>query len=57
MSLCRVFQKNSSLDYYESGADLRLSEDMLESFLKMLKTDWKGISENAKSIWHCSYKR
>src|SRR5918999_1664762 len=29
----RVFQKNSSLDYYESGADLRLSEDMLESFL------------------------
>ena len=30
----RVFQKNSSLDYYESGADLRLSEDMLESFLK-----------------------
>lgn len=30
----RVFQKNSSLDYYESGADLGLSEDMLESFLK-----------------------
>jgi dTMP kinase len=30
----RVFQKNSSLDYYESGADLRLSEDILESFLK-----------------------
>jgi dTMP kinase len=30
----RVFQKNSSLDYYESGADLRLSEDMLESFIK-----------------------
>jgi dTMP kinase len=30
----RVFQKNSSLDYYESGADLMLSEDMLESFLK-----------------------
>ena len=30
----RVFQKNSSLDYHESGADLRLSEDMLESFLK-----------------------
>jgi dTMP kinase len=29
----RVFQKNSSLDYYESGADMRLSEDMLESFL------------------------
>jgi dTMP kinase len=30
----RVFQKNSSLDYYESGVDLGLSEDMLESFLK-----------------------
>jgi dTMP kinase len=29
----RVFQKNSSLDYYESGADLRLSDDMLDSFL------------------------
>ena len=29
----RVFQKNSSLDYYESGVDLGLSEDMLESFL------------------------
>jgi dTMP kinase len=30
----RVFQKNSSLDYYESGADIGLSEDMLESFLR-----------------------
>lgn len=29
----RVFQKNSSLDYYESGADLGLSDDMLDSFL------------------------
>src|SRR6478672_557213 len=29
----RVFQKNSSLDYYESGSDLGLSEDMLDSFL------------------------
>ena len=29
----RVFQKNSSLDYYESGADLGLSDDMLNSFL------------------------
>src|SRR5919202_238134 len=28
----RVFQKNSSLDYYESGADLGLSDDMLNSF-------------------------
>lgn len=29
----RVFEKNSSLDYYESGADLGLSENMLESFI------------------------
>jgi len=29
----RVFQKNSSLDFYESGADLGLSEDMFQSFL------------------------
>lgn len=28
----RVFQKNLSLDYYESGADVGLSEDMFESF-------------------------
>jgi dTMP kinase len=31
--LHRVFQKNLSLDYYESGSDLGLSEDMLDSFL------------------------
>ena len=30
----RVFEKNSYLDYYESGADMGLSEDMFESFLK-----------------------
>jgi dTMP kinase len=29
----RVFQKNLSLDYYESGVDLGLSEDMFESFI------------------------
>lgn len=29
----RVFQKNSSLDYYESGADLGLSDNMFESFI------------------------
>jgi dTMP kinase len=29
----RVFQKNSSLDYYESGADLGLSDNMFKSFL------------------------
>jgi dTMP kinase len=29
----RVFEKNSSLDYYESGADIGLSDDMFESFI------------------------
>jgi len=29
----RVFQKSTFLDYYESGADLGLSEDMYESFI------------------------
>jgi len=29
----RVFQKNSFLDYYESGTDLGLADDMYESFL------------------------
>jgi dTMP kinase len=29
----RVFQKNTFLDYYESGADLGLSADMFESFM------------------------
>ena len=29
----RVFQKNAFLDYYESGADLGLSDDMYDSFI------------------------
>lgn len=29
----RVFEKKQYLDYYESGADMRLSEDMFESFI------------------------
>ncbi|MGI0019247.1 MAG: dTMP kinase, partial [Nitrososphaera sp.] len=29
----RVFQKIAYLDYYESGADMGLSDDMFESFL------------------------
>jgi dTMP kinase len=29
----RVFEKNFSLDYYESGADMGLSDDMFESFI------------------------
>ena len=29
----RVFQKHRSLDYYESGSDMALSDDMFESFI------------------------
>ena len=44
----RVFQKNSSLDYYESGADLGLSDNMLESFLiyqNMLAKQFKRMQK------------
>src|ERR687889_1061630 len=30
----RVFQKNHSLDYYESGADIGISNDIYDSFIK-----------------------
>lgn len=30
----RVFQKYGTLDYYESGADMGLSDDLYESFIK-----------------------
>ena len=30
----RVFQKNYSLDYYESGLDLGISNDIFDSFVK-----------------------
>jgi len=30
----RVFAKNQSLDYWESGMDLGLSRDMFDSFLR-----------------------
>ncbi|HJT47568.1 MAG TPA: thymidylate kinase [Nitrososphaeraceae archaeon] len=45
----RVFQKNSSLDYYESGADLRLSDDMLNSFLiyqKLLAKEFRRMQKH-----------
>lgn len=45
----RVFEKNSSLDYYESGADMGLSEDMFESFLKyqaMLGKEFRRMQRN-----------
>jgi dTMP kinase len=49
----RVFQKNFSLDYYESGADLGLSEDMFESFIKyqnMLAKEFLRMQKNYKLI-------
>jgi len=30
----RVFQKTASLDYYESGADIGISDDLFKSFIK-----------------------
>jgi dTMP kinase len=30
----RVFQKNYSLDYYESGVDIGISDDIYDSFIK-----------------------
>ena len=45
----RVFQKNSSLDYYESGADLRLSDDMLNSFLiyqRLLAKEFRRLQKH-----------
>src|SRR6266536_4491384 len=38
----RNFQKNASLDYWESGMDLGLSRDMFDSFLK-----YQGLMQNA----------
>ena len=44
----RVFKKNSYLDYYESGTDLRLSDNMLESFVmyqKLLSKEFKRMQK------------
>ncbi len=44
----RVFRKNSYLDYYESGTDLRLSDNMLESFImyqKLLTKQFKRMQK------------
>jgi len=40
----RVFQKYGSLDYYESGADMGLSDDLFESFVLYQK----GIAKEFK---------
>jgi dTMP kinase len=44
----RVFKKNSYLDYYESGTDLRLSDNMLESFVmyqKLLRKEFRRMQK------------
>jgi len=49
----RVFQKNSYLDYYESGTDLRLSDNMLESFIlyqKLLRKQFMRMQKRFNII-------
>lgn len=49
----RVFKKNSYLDYYESGTDLRLSDNMLESFImyqKLLRKQFKRMQRRYNII-------
>jgi len=49
----RVFRKNSYLDYYESGTDLRLSDNMLESFVmyqKLLGKEFKRMQKRYNII-------
>ena len=44
----RVFQKNTFLDYYESGSDLGLSDDMYESFIlyqKMIAKEFRNMQK------------
>jgi dTMP kinase len=49
----RVFKKNSYRDYYESGTDLRLSDNMLESFImyqKLLRRQFKRMQKRYNII-------
>lgn len=49
----RVFQKRQSLDYYESGADLGISDDMFESFIiyqKKLATEFAILTKKYNLI-------
>lgn len=49
----RVFKKNSYLDYYESGTDLRLSDNMLESFVmyqKLLRREFQRMQKRYNII-------
>jgi len=49
----RVFKKNTYLDYYESGTDLRLSDNMLESFVMyqmLLRKEFKRMQKRYNII-------
>lgn len=44
----RNVQKNASLDYWESGMDIRLSRDIFDSFIryqKMIRTEFRNMAE------------
>ena len=44
----RVFKKNKTLDYYESGADLGISDDIFDSFIKyqyLLKREFNTMQK------------
>ncbi|RYD75988.1 MAG: thymidylate kinase, partial [Verrucomicrobiaceae bacterium] len=44
----RNFQKNHTLDYWESGMDLALSRDMFDSFVRyqnMIRKEFQGMQE------------
>lgn len=46
--ITRNFQKNATLDYWESGMDLGLSEHMFDSFMKyqeLIQNEFAGMSE------------
>ncbi len=49
----RVFQKNYSLDYYESGVDLGISNDIYDSFIKyqyILKKEFEKMRQRYSLI-------
>ena len=46
----RNFQKNATLDYWESGMDLGLSRDMFDSFMKFQRMLAVGVSQDANGV-------
>ena len=47
----RNFQKNATLDYWESGMDLGLSRDVFDSFIKyqrMLQVEFQRLQKEYK---------